>query len=287
MKRIGALLFIAMLGIAGKSFGASVSATISSTTFVSGIARSDVLILNPNESLTYTLTGNATGVMQLQKSLDGSNYTTIISSTNNSGGTLTGVDYSQQVTSFYRWSASTMTGSGSFTVTLDDNDDFVNQISNNKKVSSVQFYDDTVRLVLSKGFVMSLIAPSTATTAGNSLGQVVPAYLAGSTSAFEGSVLIATNPTPGYGFSVIVASGTDLHSVVGVAKASASTGSLVDVYYSGFVLARTTGTVVPGTLLGTTSAPGYLKVIVSSTAAVGVSMATGNTAGGLTKIKLK
>lgn len=286
MKRIATLIMLSMLGIASKSYAASVAFTISSTTFVNGVARSDVLVLNPNESLTYTLTGSATGVMLLQKSIDGSNYTTIQSTTNNRTGTFTGAEYSQNLTSFYRWSGSTMTGAGSFQMYLSDNDDFVNQVVNNKKVPSVQFYDDTIRLVLSKGFIMSLIAPSTATNSGG-IGASIPMYLAGSTAAYEGSVLIATSPTLGFGASVIVSSGTDLPSVVGIAKGSASTGTLVDMYYNGFVQALTTGTIIPGDLLGTTNIAGYLKVTTSSATAVGTALAGGVTAGGLTKIKMK
>lgn len=133
------------------------------------------------------------------------------------------------------------------------------------------------------------VAPSTATTSGNSIGDLMYAYLSGPTAAVEGSVLIATTAVAGQGISVAVAPAVaNQTSVVGVAAAAASTGSVVGVYGYGWVLARTTGTVVAGDYLVTSSnAIGYLGTsVIGSTGTVGIAFAGGVSAGGLTRIKL-
>lgn len=145
MKKILATMLLLMVGFVGKSQAALIQKSISSTTFVSGFAASDVLLLNPRESLNYTLTGGATGTIHLERSVDGSNYTVLLSTTNNpTTGRLSGTQFSGEQTSFYRWRASTMTGAGSFNVALEDNDDFVGEIRNNKKVPSITFTDERV-----------------------------------------------------------------------------------------------------------------------------------------------
>lgn len=290
MKKILSIAVLLFLGVAVKCSAASLSSTISSTSFVSGFAASDVLLLNPNESMTYSLTGGATGTIVLEKSVDGYNYNVIFSSVNNNPtGTRTGVEYSYDRTTFYRWRASTMAGLGSFVVTLDDNDDYVGQIQNNKRLPVLQWWDDTIRYLNNKGIFTSDVIPSTFTTSGNSFGNIVPVYLTGSIAAVEGSVLVATTPVAGKGVSVVVAPAlSNLGSPIGVARKASAVGNSIEMYTSGFVLARTTGTVNPGDPLVTSSlSAGYLATLsASSTTVVGVSLATGNSAGGLTKIKL-
>lgn len=146
MKKIFAITLLMMLGLAGKSQAQLFTKSISSTTFVSGFAASDVLQLNPKESMNYTIKGGATGTIVLEKSIDGgSNYIIIFSSTNNSPtGVRSGTEYAGELTSFYRFRASTMTGAGQYTVTLEDNDDFVGQLNNNKKEPLVVFSDDRI-----------------------------------------------------------------------------------------------------------------------------------------------
>jgi hypothetical protein len=83
---------------------------------------------------------------------------------------------------------------------------------------------------------------------------------------------------------------TDLTNWIGFAKAAASTGAIVDVYYSGVALVRSTGTVNPGDcLVSTTSAAGY--VTGDSTPTTGAdsatALATGITTGGLVKARLR
>lgn len=117
-------------------------------------------------------------------------------------------------------------------------------------------------------------------------------YLSGSTTAFVGSVLIATSPVNGkMAVAVSPNSGTaDLTSVIGVALAQASTGTVVNVATNGFALVLTTGTVNPGNVLTSTStAYGYLAASTSTIwgADFGVALSTGNAAGGLTLIKIR
>lgn len=148
MKKIFAVALLTMCGLVGKSQAAFVTKTISSTTFVSGFAASDVLALNPRESMAYTLRGGATGTIHLEMSIDGgSNYTVIFSSVNNGPtGLRSGIEFAGERVTFYRFRASTMTASGSFVVTLEDLDDYVGELRNNKKVPSVLFTDERVIL---------------------------------------------------------------------------------------------------------------------------------------------
>jgi hypothetical protein len=142
-------------------------------------------------------------------------------------------------------------------------------------------------------------AVSTTTTSGTSQGTIFTAYLkdggatVGTIAAVEGSVLCSTTASTNAGdyVTVVVCPATlDFTGWVGIAAAAASTGSVVNVYDSGWVLARTTGTVVAGDVLVTTgSVAGYLWRDTTPTtgADVGVAMGPGNAAGGLTRIRLR
>lgn len=135
-------------------------------------------------------------------------------------------------------------------------------------------------------------AETVSTTSGNSQGVKVPVTLhADSAAVLEGSVLVAYFPSSASG-SVEVGLGgatNDLTTVVGIAAEAGSAGDVIDMYVSGFVLARTTGTVVAGnTLVSTTAAAGYLAADATPTtgADVAVALSTGTAAGGLTKVLL-
>lgn len=135
------------------------------------------------------------------------------------------------------------------------------------------------------------VAVSTLTTLGNSIGTRWPVYLLGTIPAVEGSVLIASATTSAFsGVAVVVSTGVNnLTTVVGVASAPASTGSVVNMYTDGFVLALTTGTVNPGDVLVTTvTGSGYLAANNSPTSGtdVGVALSTGPSTSGLTRIRL-
>ena len=135
-------------------------------------------------------------------------------------------------------------------------------------------------------------AVSTTTTSGSSQGSIFTAYLGGSTAASEGSVLIATTTNSNNSVTVVVAPATNfLSSVVGIAAAAASTGSVVNVYDTGWVLALTTGTVNPGDTLTTSSlSAGYLATfsgVNSTNTVVGIALGPGASGGGTTKIKIK
>ena len=290
MKYIRSFLIACALLVAGVS--ASHAVIISSVT--ASITPTASLLLHPKESLTYTLSGTFTGRAVLEKSDDGTNYELVLSSTNNSNATKTGVVFADRHPTYYRWRGSTITA-GSFVFGLRDNDDLVDELHNRKGEVLIKYTDDGVQI---KGNLSSQgVLPSTDTTSGNSSGQSVKAYLAGTVAAVEGSLLVATTPVAGtgpiivQGLTVIVGPATnDLTNWLGVAKTAASTGTLVDVYYSGFVLARTTGTVVPGdSLVSTTAAAGYLTGDSTPTtgADVAIAITAGTAAGGLTKVRLK
>lgn len=119
----------------------TVSATISSTTIATP---SGSLMLNKNESLTYTLTGTATGQIRIEKTETGDNWApTGIAVTGAGVVSATGKLYSGDRTTFYRWRASTMSA-GSFVVTLYDNDDVVQEFKNNKNIPIVVITDDAL-----------------------------------------------------------------------------------------------------------------------------------------------
>lgn len=134
-------------------------------------------------------------------------------------------------------------------------------------------------------------AETVSTTSRNSQGVKMPVVLdSASSAALEGSVLVAEPPQSDGNVRVKVGGATtDLTTVVGIAAAAGSAGSVIDMYTSGFVLALTTGTVTPGQVLTTTtSAAGYLAADATPTsgADVAVALSTGTAAGGLTKVLL-
>lgn len=290
MKKIIAIALLTMFGLASKAQALSVSKTISSTTFVSGFAASDVLLLQPRESLTYGFTNTtATGTLHLERSFDGSNWTVIVSSVNlnNSGSRLLQIEYADpNQQTMFRFRASTMTGAGTFAVTLTDNDDFVAELRNNKKLPIFQLWDDTIRFFnFNKGIVWNDVIPSTATDS-TSAGNQRLVYLTGTVAALEGSVVVATAPVAGKGASVIVAPGTaNLTSVFGVAAEPKAVNNSILVYTDGIVNVLSTGTIVPGAMVGTSASAGYVQN-TTTVPAVGLSLSNGISAGGILKILL-
>lgn len=291
MKKIAqTLVAVCALLVVGASSGLAM--TISSVT--ASIVPTPALLLQPKESLTYTLTGTFTGTAVLERSFDGTNYEIVLSSVNNSNATKTGKVFSDDRTTYYRWRGSTITA-GSFGFKLQDDDNFVSEVKNRKGDQLIQYNDESV---ITRGDANQYgTFQSTDTTSGNSSGRTFKAYLAGTSAAIEGSLLVATTPVAGtgpilsQGVSVIVAPATvDLTNWVGVAKAPASTGTIVDVYYSGTVLALSTGTVVAGdTLVSSNTASGYLGADSSPTtgADVGVALSGGTSTGGRIKVRLR
>lgn len=175
-KIIGALLIIAGLSTP------LIAATVSTTTALAG--PSDALLLQKNETLTYTITGTFTGEAFIEKSVDMTNWAPVgISTTNNAGGTVTGTLYSLNKVSLFRWNGSTITA-GAFIFTLADNDDFVSEQLNNKHIPVTQTYDESFRI-------------------NGSLGLLQTYSISTSTPIFIGQIAFDTN------YDVYVASGTD------------------------------------------------------------------------------
>ncbi len=117
--------------------------TVSSTT--ASLNGTPALLLQPNESLTYKITGTFTGRIVLQKSRNQQAWTPLdISTTNNAGGIYTGVVSNDDHPYYFRWQASTITA-GSFVTELTDNDDFVKQEVGLKKAPVLKIHDESVR----------------------------------------------------------------------------------------------------------------------------------------------
>lgn len=168
---------IAIVAVLGFCLPAA-AVTLSSTTAKSGPV--PALHLHPDETLTYTLTGTFTGTAYIEKSFDGTNWKPVgISSTNNSGATLTGTLASGKSATLYRWNGSTI-AAGSFIFTMADNDDIVEEVKNNKKVPVTQTKDDSFNVLgritstgsLSSTFLILSSTFSIATTTPTAAGQI-------------------------------------------------------------------------------------------------------------------
>jgi hypothetical protein len=137
MRKI--LIALALLLAPALASAVTVSSTTASTN------GTPPLLLQPKESLTYTEAGTFTGRIELQKSKNLINWEPLaISTTNNAGGTFTGVIYNDETPTYYRWKGSTITA-GSFVTTLADNDDLVAQFNNLKGVPVLKLHDETIR----------------------------------------------------------------------------------------------------------------------------------------------
>lgn len=137
------------------------------------------------------------------------------------------------------------------------------------------------------------VSLSTTATSGSSNGTIYTVTMgagANSPAALEGSLLCAMTPVGNT--TVIVSSvcnaAVGIANFIGVAAAAASTGSVVNVYSDGVVLALTTGTVVAGDILGSSAlSAGVLQVTQSTMPIVGIALGPGTASGGLTRIKIK
>ena len=148
--------------------------------------------------------------------------------------------------------------------------------------------DDT--LLTDQVYRRSLTAVAHSTSV--STGEIFWAYLGGSTNAALGAVLVAADAGLGTteGVAVTVSDNVaDLTSWVGVCAVAASTGGIVGIYTSGYVLALTTGTVQEGnTLVNSALGHGYLGADTTPTTGADVGVALGERTGaGLTLIRLR
>lgn len=133
--------FIGALLISGSAW----AVTVSSTT--PNVAILDSIFVQPNETLTYSLTGTATGTALIQVSRDGVNYEpTGVQAVGTGAVSETGTLAPGDKAAYYRWYISTITA-GSFVTSLYDNDDFTAEIRNNKGQPNVQIYDDSFRFL--------------------------------------------------------------------------------------------------------------------------------------------
>lgn len=141
------------------------------------------------------------------------------------------------------------------------------------------------------------VAQSTTNTTQTGQGNVYTAFLASSTSsalsiaALEGSVICATTTQQGNFITVVVCPAVAANAPwIGVADTATSTGTVINILSAGaWALAQTTGTVNPGDMLMTSSlASGFLQATVTSTNnVVGIALGVGNSAGGLTKVRIR
>lgn len=171
-----------------------ISVTITSQTITTPGAS---LLLNKNESLTYTLTGTATGQILIEKSLDGTNYSAAGVSVTGSGPvSTTGTLYSGDKNTYFRWRASTMTAgpSGSFVATIYDNDDVVQEFKNNKGVPIFIISDDKTLInggLVATSATFTIVNASGGTQTDTTLSGAIT-VASGSTMTFSGTRIAGT-----------------------------------------------------------------------------------------------
>lgn len=293
----------ALIALSIPSFAISVTSTISSTT--ASYASKD-LSLNKNESLTWTITGTATGTVVIQRSGNRESWRSLGTAQSATGViSASGSLFSDEDETYYRMLVTTITA-GSFVCALADVNDKVVEIKNNKGVPVIKVYDESITItgtapssvggsftaggVVTSGGNLTIpsgaeeihgtssVGISTAITSGNSQGKIRYVYLKGTQAAVEGSLLVSTTPaSTNNGATVAVSNiGVDVTSWVGIASAAASTGTVVGMYTDGFVLALTTGVVTAGdTLVNATNAlgRGHLKADTTPTTGADVGVA--------------
>ncbi len=189
MKKIirNLAVFIAVCGTFCNVVKATtVTATISSTT-VNKFTPS--LLLRPHESLTYTLTGTATGQATIEKSRNNQEFSPAGVSVTGAGVlSSTGKLYSDEQTLYFRIRLSTITA-GSFVLTMYDNDDVVQEFKNNKGIPIVVISDDST--AISGGFTASIATVTTLYSSGGT--QASPSLtspsLSGAISVTAGSTI--------------------------------------------------------------------------------------------------
>lgn len=190
MKKIISNLVIAaaVIGAALSSAKAiSISSSISSNT-----ATSQTFMLFPNESLTYTLTGTATGQVLIEKSGNNSEFSsTGISVTGAGVVSSTGKIYSGSQNTYYRFrrTSTVVLTSGTFTCVMADVDDLVTEFKNNKQVRIVAINDDS--FVISGGLIAASSTFTTVSEANPTLSGTV-AFAAGSTVTYSGTLMTGT-----------------------------------------------------------------------------------------------
>lgn len=167
----------------------------------------------------------------------------------------------------------------------------LNQIANIPSVSTITVKNNQV-------FGTAGVSLSTVPVSGNSNGSISPMFLdvgnSTVTAIIEGSALCASTGTSNTNVTVMNCPQiVGYQSFFGIAQAPASTGTVVNTFWDGVVLALTTGTVNPGDpVVVSSQSLGYLETwsstLTSGTNTIcGIALARGKTSGGLTKIRLR
>jgi hypothetical protein len=145
MKILRTVAALAALVLSSSAAGAAVmSASISST---SASNLSGLLHLQPKESLTWTVTGTATGTVVID-------WSTNLQQWNDAGVSVVGVGpvsrsgvlHTGPQEAWYRFRVSTITA-GTFVVSMADNDDFVAEWRNNKGQPILRIFDETIKVM--------------------------------------------------------------------------------------------------------------------------------------------
>lgn len=136
MKRLIAFLFLVLMLSAPAS-----ALTISSSTAQAGPL--PALLLFPEETLSYDLSGTYTGLCQLEVSRDGTNYVPL-AITGTSSQSVTGQVRNDSRHAYVRWNVISR-AAGTFVTQLRDNDDFNREEVGHKKTSVLRLFDDSVR----------------------------------------------------------------------------------------------------------------------------------------------
>lgn len=141
MKKILGFLALLVMGSISTAWGVTVSST------TPNVAILPYIYLQPHESLTYSLTGTATGTALIQVSRDGVNFSpTGIKKVATGAVSESGVITNGEGLGYFRFYVSTITA-GSFITSLTDNDDFVAEFRSNKKAPNFQVYDESFRML--------------------------------------------------------------------------------------------------------------------------------------------
>ena len=144
-------LLLSMLFVFGSKAEAGV--TVSST---SRGGPCPVILLNPNETLFWTLASTSAGMqgeIVLEKSFRNNNWIDTEVSSITQGGIAgsngphvffsSGILQAADRPTYFRWNIISSTG-GAFVTTLEDRDDIVQTVSNNKRVAITEVYDDSL-----------------------------------------------------------------------------------------------------------------------------------------------
>lgn len=254
----------------------TITTTISSTT----ANVTQAFMLFPNESMTYSLTGTATGQLLIERSQNASEWSPAGVTVTGAGAvSSSGTLYSGPSNTYYRIRRSTMTA-GSLTTVLADVNDLVKEFKNNKNQTIVAINDDN--MVVSGGFIAtSSTFTDVHTTGGTDTNPTLTGAItvtSGSTITYSGTLESGTrtnNSTTTMQGAVINGTKTDNSTTTvtggtvysGATRSGTATDSSTTTYsggqtFNGFTQIKQSTATPPS---------GYRGTVISSVQACGAS----------------